>query len=41
MSREGAERETETQNTKQAPGSEPSAHSLMQRLKLTNQEIMT
>ena len=32
MSRGGAERERETQNPKQAPGSEPSAQSLIQGL---------
>ena len=35
------QRERETQNLKQAPGSELSAQSPTQRLELTNHEIMT
>ena len=37
----GRERERETQNLKQVPGSELSAQSLMWGLKLTNHEIVT
>ena len=40
-SREGAEREKETQNPKQAPGSELSAQSPNAGLELTNREVMT
>ena len=41
MSRGGAERERETQNLKQAPGSKLSAQSPDVGLELTNCEIMT
>ena len=41
MSREGAERERETQNPKQTPGSKGSAQSPDTGLKLTNHEFMT
>ena len=41
MSRGGAERESETQNLKQAPGSELSAQSLMRGSEPTDHEIMT
>ena len=37
----GAERERETQNPKEAPGSELSAQSLMAELEPANCEIMT
>ena len=41
MSRGGAERERETQNLKQAAGSELSAQSPVMGLKLTDHKIMT
>ena len=41
MSGGGAERERETHNQKQAPGSELSATELNAGLKLTDSEIMT
>ena len=41
MSGEGAERERETQNPKQALGSELSARSLMAGLERTDHEIVT
>ena len=40
-SRGGPERERETQNPKQAPGSEPSAQSPTWGLEPTNREIVT
>ena len=41
MSMGGAERKRETQNPKQAPGSELSAQSPVGGLKPTNHELMT